>query len=387
MTDSRKRKDITVVIRTAGERTVEISKRLVQNQIDESRIHAIEEKPFFNAVKKTIEIGSRSSTAYLLALDADILLYPDAIDYMMYEVDQFDFDQHLKISFWVSDKFRGRFKSGIHLYNNIYSIPFYNFLSCIDPYSDFLRAESENMKKFAVKEGLIYSFAPYHVIAKHDYFQYYRDLYSKYRLRYKRCVADGNMDNITKYIHAKQAEYPDDQDYIFVREIFNTANENISVDEILLKLGMQEKEPINYKMFESITESLSCESVMQKVKDDLDLKLKNWINSYNEIKEFLTKNYHLNSISGPSAIYGTGDICDLVLSAGKSLRVKAVIDNNPEKYGDFVNGIPVMALEEAIKLDIKNIIIGSIYHKDEIRQRIQNTVTNGNLNLIALDSI
>jgi len=382
-----KHKDMIVVIRTAGERTVEICKKLVCTQIDDSMIHVIEEKPFFNAVKKTILTGSQNRAKYLLALDADILLYPEAIDYMIYQANQIDFDSHLKISFWVLDKFRGRFKSGIHLYNNKYSEEFYGFLSQIDPNENFLRPESENIKKFASLKGLRFSFAPEHIIGKHDFFQYYRDLYSKYRLRYKRCLSDGNADSINRYINEKWAQYPDDKDYVFVREIFGSAETDITLDDILRKFGLSEKEPLNLKMFDVIAQSLAGEQVMRKVKEEINLKLKNWIGSYNEIKDFITRNYRLDTVAGDCAVYGTGDICDLILSAGKHLRIKAIIDNNPEKHGTYINGIPVISINQAQKLNIKNILIGSVSHKDEIRNRINNTLVNNNLNLIAPDSI
>lgn len=381
------KKDIIVVIRTAGERTAELCKRLVQSQVNEDQIHVIEEKPFFKAVKKTIEIGSKSSARYLLALDGDILLYPDAVEYIIHSVNQIDFEAHLKSSFFILDEFRGKVKSGIHLYNNKYSTKFLKFLNNVDTNKYFLRPESENLKIFAKQNNLCYSYAPNHIVAKHDYFQYYKDLYAKYRLRYKRCENDGDIDSVKNYIEMKLKENPDDMDYLFVREIFNPIDSDMDINYVFHKCGIVEKDSLSEKDCDSIINSLSGNSVMKEYEREINKNMKQWIDSYESFKDFVDANFRCNNLQGNTAIYGAGNICELLLMSKNNLNIKAIIDRNVKETDSYVCEIPVIPIEQIEKFNIDNILIASIAHKDEIRERINNTIKNNNLNIILPDVV
>ncbi len=380
------KKDIVVVIRTAGERTVELCKNLVQSQVDENQIHVIEEKPFFKAVKKTIEIGSNSTAKYLLALDGDMLIYPDAIDYMIYSANKVDYKSFLRIAFQLLDKFRGEI-IGAKFYNNYYSKSFLDLLNKIDDNKSFLRPEAEILKKFANQANLSISNNKDHDIGRHDYYQYYSDLYSKYRLRYRRCENDGDTDELKNYIDMKLKNNPDDADYLFVREIFNTAELDIDINDIMSKCGIVEKNPMNGKDFESIINSLSTFSVMDEYKKETNEKIKQWLDSYKSFKDFVDEISPCNNLKGNTAIYGSGVISELLLMSKRELNIKAIIDRNVEKLESYLCGIPIIPIDQIEQYNIDNILIASIAHKDKIRETINNTLKNDNLNIISLDGV
>ncbi len=381
------KKDLIIVLRTAGERTVELCKTIIESQIDKKQIYVIEEKPFLKAVKKTFEIGSANPAKFLLAIDADILLYPDAIDYILYEANQFDSNLFFKFDCWVLDKFRGKTTAGVHFYFNQHSKAFFKFLKTIDDNEFFLRPEFDNLKKFCDLNNLRYLSISSHIVAFHDYMQYYRDLFNKYNLRYKRCVADKTVDTVKEHIQKKCIENPDDMEYMVVYEIFNQTNNYTQVQKILDKLDLDEKASLPTSSFGAIIESLSSHRIMDNVIQEVNDNLKNWIESHNSFKKFLHNNLFIKNLNSNTAIYGTGDICEVILSSDREKKIKAVIDNNPENVGSSINGIPVISIEQINDFHIENILIASVAHKDVIRERITGHIDSENLNIIALEVV
>lgn len=79
---------VAFVHRSAGERTQHASRDLLADQIrslggDTSRIHDVAERPFSKAVRRTLELGieehTRRRRAWIIAMDADVLLAPGAL--------------------------------------------------------------------------------------------------------------------------------------------------------------------------------------------------------------------------------------------------------------------------------------------------------------------
>ncbi|RJP62041.1 MAG: hypothetical protein C4541_00465 [Candidatus Auribacter fodinae] len=378
-------RDLIIVIRTADERTAGLCKEILKKQVDAGRIHVIEEKPFFRAVQKTIEIGSQSTAPYLLALDADMLLYPDAMEYIFHALTLHDFNLSLKWSFWVHDKFRGEVKAGIHLYNNRYSKEFYAFLKKIDPAGEWLRPESDNMKIFAKQHNLEYSYAPEHIVAQHDFHQYYRDLFPKYRLRYLRCKNDGKVDNVQTYIAEQLAENPNDMDFAFVQAIFDTAEENVTLNDILNRCGIDEKQPLKPDEHKAIINELSSKSVIADYTNTITGKMKQWTDSYELFKSYVKEKFICENLTGNTAVYGTGALSEIVLMAKNDLNITAIIDRDPANAGSYLCGIPIIPIEQISEHGIQNIVIGSLAHKDQIRERINSAFANNDLNIISMN--
>jgi|GEM_PF-2734839 len=72
--------DVTVVIRAVGERTLDACYHIVTQQVPPAQVETIREVPFSRAVQRTFEIGLTHNRPFTLAVDADMLLLPNAID-------------------------------------------------------------------------------------------------------------------------------------------------------------------------------------------------------------------------------------------------------------------------------------------------------------------
>jgi hypothetical protein len=69
--------DVTIVVRSANERTEDLCATLARPQ--GSSLEVIHERPFHRALVRGFEIGLAARRAWTLCLDADILLFPDAV--------------------------------------------------------------------------------------------------------------------------------------------------------------------------------------------------------------------------------------------------------------------------------------------------------------------
>ncbi|MEM9082745.1 MAG: FkbM family methyltransferase [Planctomycetota bacterium] len=78
----------------------------------------------------------------------------------------------------------------------------------------------------------------------------------------------------------------------------------------------------------------------------------------------------LESLAGngleKAAIYGAGAHTVRIAPCFKeaSVQVEAIIDDNPERHGSVISGVPVMGREEAIELGIEGVVLSSDAHED-----------------------
>ncbi|MFO7907825.1 MAG: hypothetical protein R6U98_34585 [Pirellulaceae bacterium] len=108
--------NLTVVIRSVGERTEGLCQRLACDQVPEANVVVIRERPFGAAVRKTFQVGLERGLRWTLALDADVLLRANAIRDMLAWA-QIRTDEFFLANFSVADKFLGRVREGGgHLY-------------------------------------------------------------------------------------------------------------------------------------------------------------------------------------------------------------------------------------------------------------------------------
>jgi hypothetical protein len=169
-----KQDNVTVVIRTAGERTTELCKRLVLEQVTKKNVFIVKEAPFTMAVKRTFEIGMENGLPWTMAVDADILLTRDAVKDVINLAER-ESDQVFCFTARVQDKFFRSPRPGGHLYRT-------SLLSkavTLFDGKEHLRPETiivEMMQKQAgYKKG---EFEEY-IVGLHDYEQYYKDIYRK----------------------------------------------------------------------------------------------------------------------------------------------------------------------------------------------------------------
>jgi hypothetical protein len=232
-------------------------------QFPQSQCDVICEKPFSAAVRRTFEIGAAYEGRYLIALDADILLFPDAVEYMLYEVERYDKGAWFRIDFPIYDKFRGR-TTGVHFYNNRYSRDFLLYLQNSGK-EGVVRPEYDNLKAFCARTGLGYSYIPHYIVGKHDYFQYYRDIYRKYYMREPRCRVDGSSEHMLLTLQQLKRSYIDDFDYVVALQGFEDSRDDLpETGDICSQEGIREKGSITHEDQDIIHRSLSSNCILKK---------------------------------------------------------------------------------------------------------------------------
>lgn len=196
--------DVFVVIRSAGERSLPLAEKAVALQTD--RFSVIEEYPFSSALKKMFEIGAGQPEKYLLALDADVVLHPGALEKIVEIANQSP--DIFFLDFFVMDKFRGKCCSGCHLYVNKYSS---DLLECLDDEGDDTRPENHLVLDFAKSKHLVHEKSAF-VVGLHDFEQYYRDLYAKY---FRRALRRKHEAEMLIHILEERRKYysKEDQDF------------------------------------------------------------------------------------------------------------------------------------------------------------------------------
>ena len=150
------------VIRSVGERTESECARLLPCEAV-----VIHEKPFVSAVRRCFEIGIDSGEDWLLTVDADVLTHPGAVEALLEDAgDSFQCQGR------VDDKLSGTVRDGGH---RLYRIDFLPI--ALRMLRDAVRVETDVVLRMDA-EG--YPRRKSRVVCgKHDYEQWYRDLYRK----------------------------------------------------------------------------------------------------------------------------------------------------------------------------------------------------------------
>ena len=84
--------NLTVIIRSVGERTEKICKELFVEEVGAKNVFIVKEVPFSAALKRSYEIGIQQNKKWTLCTDADILIKKDSINPFI------DFANNLKSS-------------------------------------------------------------------------------------------------------------------------------------------------------------------------------------------------------------------------------------------------------------------------------------------------
>jgi len=109
--------NVTVIVRSVGERTEEICRSLIlQQQVPEEAVFVINEKPFSHAMRVSFQLGLEQGRPWTLCVDADVLLRPGAIGHLMNIANQQP-GNVCEIQGYILDKFFGGPRmAGNHLY-------------------------------------------------------------------------------------------------------------------------------------------------------------------------------------------------------------------------------------------------------------------------------
>jgi hypothetical protein len=169
-----KRASVTAVIRSAGERTELICLQLLGQQLAEDQIRVVREVPFERALLSCYEIGINSGSDWLLTLDADVLLLPNAVECLIAEAQKMPGNFCQVEGFIFDNIFRCWRPAGNRVYR-VAHLP--QAIRAVPPPGAEIRPER------AVLQAMAWRGHPSRRVALrvglHDFEQYYRDLYRK----------------------------------------------------------------------------------------------------------------------------------------------------------------------------------------------------------------
>jgi hypothetical protein len=72
--------NVTVVIRSWAKRTEALCCERLSSQVAAANIHIVRKSPFTEAVRETFRVGLQENRKWTLAVDADVVLAPNAVE-------------------------------------------------------------------------------------------------------------------------------------------------------------------------------------------------------------------------------------------------------------------------------------------------------------------
>jgi hypothetical protein len=267
--------DVAVVLRSANERTEEFALQLIKSQIPDSRIAIVKERPFAKALEKSIDTGLDFGLAWTLCIDADVLIFPNAIDNLLDEMS----DQpctSFGMTGRIFDKFYDRPKSGgPHLYRT-------NLLtrarSLVKECQNHIRPETQ-LKTLMGEQGFGWVSSS-SIFGIHDYEQYYRDIFRKMAVRARKSHQGAIDDLMTRATLASKW----DKDFLVALWGFRYGKSLSSSDEIPLDIdywneftkplivayGLEEKAPLSDLDKKNLQEQLRVAQSSSQMKTQHD---------------------------------------------------------------------------------------------------------------------
>ena len=178
--------NVAVIIRSVGERTEALCTHLVKQQVPESHVVVIHERPFSQAVRRSFEIGLDFGLDWTLCVDADLLVRDNAINRLVTSI-EWNNESALGGNGCLIDKLMGyKRNAGPHLYRTFLLEEALNLI----PSSEVtLRPEAYLHAVMAERRHPWIQIKD--TLSLHAYEQYYRDIYrvmvvrtqkSKYRV-------------------------------------------------------------------------------------------------------------------------------------------------------------------------------------------------------------
>ena len=166
--------NVTLIIRSVGERTEQACFNLLKNVFDEAQIVIVRETPFSESIRKSFKIAMDRALPWTLCIDADVLVDIEQLPNLIQKALQTD-EHVFQVQGLVLDKFIPVIRpAGNHLYRTSLlekAMPF------IPEEGTSLRPETDMLNEMA-KQG--YPWLQCDVLVGiHDFEQYYEDIYRK----------------------------------------------------------------------------------------------------------------------------------------------------------------------------------------------------------------
>ncbi|MDO5981659.1 hypothetical protein [Flavivirga spongiicola] len=197
--------NVTVVIRSVGERTEKACYNAILKQVIKENIFIVNEQPFSEAVRRNFEIGVKQNLRWTLSVDADLILSNNAIKEMVDAFSKLE-NSYFIYQGWVYDKFFKDFRTGgPHLYRT----------SLLEKAIEFIPKEGTSLRPesstyIAMKELGHGYFVDNKYYGLHDFEQNKQDIYRKFFLHAKK-----HRKLLGKFLDSWKEDILKDEDYIF----------------------------------------------------------------------------------------------------------------------------------------------------------------------------
>jgi hypothetical protein len=220
--------DVLVVIRSAGERTETLCRKLILEQgVPAEQIVIVKEIPFSATLRKSFELGIQNKIKWTFCIDADVLLRQGSIVTMLSFAEKQD-EKVCEIQGFVMDKFFGGPRpAGNHLYRTSL---LKKAIDLIPVEGVDIRPESYLLNKL-MRIGHPYVSVDY-VVGIHDNYQYYRDIFRKCWVQ---AIKHGDRFNLFMKIWKEQAKH----DYDFQVALKGFAAGVISTQEVFINKNLE----------------------------------------------------------------------------------------------------------------------------------------------------
>ena len=108
--------NLIVVIRNNGERTYEACKDIIYRQVNPDVVFTVSESPFYKTLQSAYKTGIENPAKWMVTVDADVLLYPDAINKIAEHAEGVP-ENIFQLEGRVLDKFTGIYRqAGFRIY-------------------------------------------------------------------------------------------------------------------------------------------------------------------------------------------------------------------------------------------------------------------------------
>jgi hypothetical protein len=233
------------IIRSAGERTVDLCEKLLLEQgVPKGQIAIVNEVPFSAAMKKSFQLGIDSGFKFTFCVDADVLLRPGSVQHMIEEFEKRP-NNICEIQGLILDKFFGGPRpGGIHIYRTSL-LP--EVIKRIPEEGVNIRPESHTLQQMK-KDGYDWIEVPY-IVGIHDDEQYNFDIYRK---NFVQAVKHIQLAEL--FVKVWKENLDRDNDFKVALKAFSDSilsNEVIYIDknqsvyhEHFYKTGFGEKQPL-----------------------------------------------------------------------------------------------------------------------------------------------
>jgi hypothetical protein len=190
--------NIAVIIRSVGERTEALCTHLVKQQVPESHVVVIHERPFSQAIRRSFEIGLDFGLDWTLCVDADLLLSQSTITDLVQGASALPCTA-FGVHGLLADKLMGFVRhGGPHLYRTTLLGKALEFL---DEAESSLRPETFVKDQMAARG---HDWVQTHrLLTLHAFEQYYSDIYRVMRVRAQK--SGGQVPRLLKRARKLQA--------------------------------------------------------------------------------------------------------------------------------------------------------------------------------------